>query len=671
MINVNYLKNLAQAESEIWQGLKLEQQGELGKAISCYRQALRLNPESSEAKNILALALKKQSSIQDRKPKQLQQFIKSDSSLSSITQEEKIIVSSVNKDTQDRYLKNSSVALPSLNPTSSIAKLREHTLRVAHIYLQQAYGYSEKKQFQLAIDGCKNAIDIEPQLAEAYKVWGNALCGLGKNEEAIGYYAKALEIQPDMVEVYTNLGTLFAKQNKWQKAIEYLETSLAFNPEFAGAYRNLAKIWENLGELDKAWFCMFKALDLEPELITPQKYLEFANELLQEQELEKAIAFYNYALRLDDNFQAARFRLIEVLKSLGRNEEAQLQYEKLLATKNNQSPDITRKLPSKKLIHKFLGTSKKKSALSQGSLETLLVNSKPLKALPNSQQDQNKLTIDAKVQYCLAQAKQEPNSAIIQLNLGNLYLQKYQWDTAIFYYKKALQLDKKLGIAYQNLGQAYRKLGKETEALEAYYRFSCLESQIVSEQKYFDLGTILFQRGQLERAKHCFQKAIQKQPNFGGAYHGLGDVFSKQEQWQKAVIAYKKAIAINPEFSWSYHNLGDGWLKLENWSAAVVNYQKAIALKDDFFWSYYNLGQAYSKLFQWQNAILAYQKAITIDPNMAEGYAHLGDALIREENWDEGIKNYEKAIEINPGINVDVYRSLKEALDRKKYLGQI
>ncbi|MDJ0649528.1 MAG: tetratricopeptide repeat protein [Xenococcaceae cyanobacterium MO_188.B19] len=694
LMTADNVRNSVYAESEIWRGLKLEQQGYLEKAISCYRQAVRLYPESSEARDILALALRKQSQIQNkgREPDQLlnnNHQNNFNSQLSITNQEGRIVLRKGREKLQNESFGESGIILPSIKSSSSIVNLRQSQPRIAQIYVEQAYAYMEKQQFESAIVACQNAIDLEPQMAEAYKVWGNALYALGKSAEAMGYYAKALEIQPDMSEVYANLGTLFAKQKKWQQAIEYLEISLVYNPEFAGSYRNLAKIWEELGETDKAWSCMEKALDLEPELITPGKYVEFANELLREQEWGKAIAFYNYALRLKPNFQEARMRLAQILEKLGRREEAKLHYKKLLEIQN-QPPNPITKLPQKKLINTFLATSQKKSASPKKNLinsqgKTLPTRNKVNPISPKGLREQNLLanssqslnqglkkpesTIDAEIKNSLSPTKEQPNSAEIEFNLGNSSLKKQQWQEAIAHYQKAIKLNPKLGAAYQNLAQIYRKIGKDAEAIDFYYRFCTLEPDMISAEKYLNLGGVLLKRKQLKRAKSCFQKAIQKQPNYSEAYHCLGDVFVQQEKWQEAIAAYSKAIQINPEFSWSYHNLGDVWLKLENWSQAVENFQKAIALKDDFIWSHHNLGDAFSRLFQWDNAIAAYRKAIELKPDFAEAYAHLGDALIRQENWDEGIKNYEKAIEINPGIDVSVYRNLKEALDRKKYLG--
>ena len=198
----------------------------------------------------------------------------------------------------------------------------QNDFEIAKIYIKQARQYIEDREWQQAIIACKNALRIDSNLAEAYKIWGNGLQKLERYAEAIGCYATALKIQPSMHEVYANLGTLYAAKKQWTEAIEYFEKCIAFNPECAGAYRSLARVWEKLDKTEKAWSYMYRALELEPNIMTPLQYCEAADELLDDNETEKAIAFYRYAIQQDEYFQAAYTKLISVLKQLNRQQEA-------------------------------------------------------------------------------------------------------------------------------------------------------------------------------------------------------------------------------------------------------------------------------------------------------------------------------------------------------------
>lgn len=573
-----------------------------------------------------------------------------------MTMEETIILGNSNLKSE-----NNSIAEPAAlairaankNKNLSIIYHSQNTPTIARTYLRQAQIYIEDRQWQQAIIACKNALSIAPNLAEAYKIWGNGLQKLNQNAEAIGCYAKALEIQPNMHEVYANLGTLYARKKAWSEAIEYFKECIALNPQYAGAYRSLAKIWEELGKTDRAWSCLFRALDLEPNLMTPQQYYEAANELLNKQETEKAIAFYRYAVQLDESFQDAYIKLGETLQQLGRHKEAVFYYRKIIEIKDQ--PQKVAKSSQNKFVSKFLAASPKVSSLANKNTHQLSDSSQS-SLYPSSEKLslQTKQTVDEAIRNNIVRAEQEPHSALIQINSGNLYFKNKQWDRAIACYHKAIQLNPKLTVAYRNLGNIYQALGKKKEAFDVYF---CL-GKIATEGENWTL------------AIECYHKAIELNPSHAQSHHNSGDALSKQQKWTEAALAYSRAIKIDPNFSWSYNNLGDICLKLQKWTEAVEFYQKAIEINSNFYWSHYNLGEALGKLFRWSEAIIAYQKTIELKPDFAEAYAHLGDALVREEKWEEGIKYYEKAIELNPGIDVAVYRNLKEALDRKKYFPQ-
>lgn len=718
-------ESLEEAQWKIWQGIKLKQQGDLEKAIGYYRRAIEVDPKSPELRLLLASALKQKRQIDLAKQSSQQNsnnLTQANSLLSGMEKEVGIILK--NDNPAEISLQKSLTILPSINSTS-VVSLSEKQSKIAELYLRQADIYTEQKQWQKAIAASQNAIALQPQLAEAYKIWGNALQKLGQEGEAIGCYTKALEIQPDMAQVYASVGSLFAKQQKWTKAIEYLQTSLAYNPQLAGAYRNLAKIWEGLGEAEKAWSCLFKALDLEPELMSQQQYFEFANDLLQQKEFERAIALYKYAISVDENFQEAYLKLASVLKQLNRHEEAQFYYQKSLAInnrlKNGQDDEF-------KPISKFLGSAKKKSDNLANSKQVISVSQSILAAKETQQKllpSQTQLKLESEV-------KSPPNSVTRELNIGQKYLEKQQWNEAITHYQTLTRSHPNLGVAYESLAHAYRQVGRKSEAVRAYYMFCSLEPELVSGQKHLDLGNLLLRKNRIKEAISCYKRAIKVKPelleaylnlgkalvelkdyrgafscyqkllernkdneavffllgqisaklenwdsvinccrqaiklkpDYWEAYHNLGDAYLKQQNFAAAVRALSEAVKINPQSFWSYQNLGDAYIKLENWREAVNVYQSAIAIKNDFMWSHYNLAQAYSKLFEWQKAIAAYREAIALQDDFAEAYAHLANALVREEKWTEAIDYYETAIKLDPRIDVTIYRNLKEAQDR-------
>jgi len=260
------------------------------------------------------------------------------------------------------------------------------------------------------------------------------------------------------------------------------------------------------------------------------------------------------------------------------------------------------------------------------------------------------------------------------LKTGNQLWREGKAEKALIFYRHGIDLDPTLEAAYPQIIEVLQYLGRGEEAqhyIQASEKQSRQASAITADsESYHHLGDALSKKQDWSGAVQAFRQAIALNPHFSWSYNNLADAYLKLNQYSAAVAAYRQAIALKPDFFWSYQNLGEALSKLEQWSEAVTTYQEAIKLDSSFPWSHYNLGEALSKLFRWSEATEAYQKAIALQPDFAEAHAHLGNALVREEDWEGGIKCYEQAIELNPGIDVAVYRSLKEALDRRKYLAQ-
>ncbi len=57
------------------------------------------------------------------------------------------------------------------------------------------------------------------------------------------------------------------------------------------------------------------------------------------------------------------------------------------------------------------------------------------------------------------------NPALTHVDLGDEYTKQSQWEQAIAEYTRAIELDPKLAVAYNNRAYAYWSLGRRTQAI--------------------------------------------------------------------------------------------------------------------------------------------------------------------------------------------------------------
>lgn len=112
----------------------------------------------------------------------------------------------------------------------------------AHTFL--GFAYSLLGNFELAIEECKNAINLEPEYGNPYNDIGTYLLKLEKHDEAIYWFEKALMMKDNNVAYLSlfNLGKIYEKKGNWIKAYNYLNKAILLNPEYEPAQDEIIKL---------------------------------------------------------------------------------------------------------------------------------------------------------------------------------------------------------------------------------------------------------------------------------------------------------------------------------------------------------------------------------------------------------------------------------------------
>ena len=106
---------------------------------------------------------------------------------------------------------------------------------------------------------------------------------------------------------------------------------------------------------------------------------------------------------------------------------------------------------------------------------------------------------------------------------------------------------------------------------------------------YNNLGIIFQELREIQKAKDCYEKVIEINPNHMNAYNNLGIIFQELGNLQKAKDCYEKAIEINPNYSNAYNNLGTIFQELGENQKAKDCYEKAIEINPNYIEAYWNM----------------------------------------------------------------------------------
>ena len=199
----------------------------------------------------------------------------------------------------------------------------------ARAWFSVGYLLSEEDNWKEAIDAYNEAIQLNPDMAEAYNNRGNAKNGLGQHEAALTDYDEAIRLKPDMAEAYNGRGNAKNYLGQYQAALIDLDESIRLKPDYAIAYNNRGNAKRGLRQHQAALADYTEAIRLNPDMAEAYNNRGVARNDLGE--YEAALADLNEAIRLKPAYANA-YNSRGITKSgLGRLNEAREDYQKAFA----------------------------------------------------------------------------------------------------------------------------------------------------------------------------------------------------------------------------------------------------------------------------------------------------------------------------------------------------
>ncbi len=269
--------------------------------------------------------------------------------------------------------------------------------------------------------------------------------------------------------------------------------------------------------------------------------------------------------------------------------------------------------------------------------------------------------LDSAISWYKRAIEKQANLAEAHANLGSVYVKQKKLDEAITSYETAIKLQPDFAIAYHALAEIYHQIDKPELAASCLYKTFTLKPEWATDLEYLKLAKTLLTYNQKQEAIACYEQALKLNPNLSQAHHNLGEIYSREEKWQAAISSYQKAIKLNPKFSWSHHSLGKAFANTHQWEKAIYSYQQALQLNPQAAVTYHCLGDALVKQKQLDTAIIAYQKAIELQPETWVVHHKLANIFQEKGELDTAIVAYHEAIKLNPNFLWSYY-SLGETL---------
>ena len=164
------------------------------------------------------------------------------------------------------------------------------------------------------------AIDLDPGYEKAYYNLGICRFEEGRLEEASGLFSKAIELRPGFAEAHASLGYCLLRSRKTEAGIAEIQLSLKLGLVSAAAHLNLSYAYLQNNSPDAAIEEALRAIAIDPALAMARNNLGIA--YTKKGRTGEAVEAFRKAGELDPKYKDAFANLANLLMRLGRKAEA-------------------------------------------------------------------------------------------------------------------------------------------------------------------------------------------------------------------------------------------------------------------------------------------------------------------------------------------------------------
>jgi tetratricopeptide (TPR) repeat protein len=192
-------------------------------------------------------------------------------------------------------------------------------------------------------------------------------------------------------------------------------------------------------------------------------------------------------------------------------------------------------------------------------------------------------------------------------NFGNLLMEAGRTDEAMFYYRKALEINPNHAKSHINYGLLLSDIGRTDEAIAHYLKALQHGTDVVACN---NLGNLLAKMGRTDEATVHFRKALEINPDYGDAHYNFGFMLANLGRTEEAMAHFLKALEINPNDGGAHLHLGLLLADRGRTEEAIAHYRKTLEINPDAIAPLQNLAFALLQKGQLTDAISVIQKAL-------------------------------------------------------------
>jgi tetratricopeptide (TPR) repeat protein len=462
------------------------------------------------------------------------------------------------------------------------AAARKVDARNAQASLRMGILFGRSGDFTAAASAFRQAIAIDPGLAEAHYNLGLACLGKSKNPDwsgALPEFKTAVQLRSNYPEALNMVGVGLLETGQPALALPQFQSALLLTPNSAELHFNLGRALEATGNNDHAYTEYLSAVQLRPAY--PEADRAIADILFQRKDYTSAASHLREALAANPDSQDAHFLLGKVLRAQHKNADAQVEF-KLASQAEQRQSDI---IQSTHLSNQSLELAK------QGDFTDAVATARQAIQL-------------------------QPDNGIAHYNLGLLLADSGDLPAAIAEVRKAISLSPLRPALYLGLARMNEKANDRNGAIDS------LQHALLLDPADRRLAARLNELVAAPAAGNRASATGQKQPfPYGAPQDTATDHFaaatdlSRQSDLQGAIGELLHALTLDPARADIRYNLAVAYTQVGQYENAELEFRKVLNVDANSVQAHMALGTVLLQNKDLSNAAAEFRRVLVLQPD--------------------------------------------------------
>jgi tetratricopeptide (TPR) repeat protein len=180
---------------------------------------------------------------------------------------------------------------------------------------------------------------------------------------------------------------------------------------------------------------------------------------------------------------------------------------------------------------------------------------------------------------------------------------------------------------------------------------------------YFTYGVAFVEYGYIDEAQAAFQRVIETDPSYAGAWFNLGTIYLKKKMYADARKCLSEAVRLNPKDADAWNNLGMISGEEQKYDQALDEFRKAALANPNYLLAVENMMRIYRFQARPADAQKALEELIVLAPENPDLHLGLAMAFVAQKEDARAIQELQTAIRLRPN-NTDAINNLGVVLLR-------